>query len=72
MILDSKSGYSLLYNKERNRITIFLPQTIGTVETTVEPIVDRKTDVSEECLSLILKLVQYIFEKGDASDAWQV
>ena len=57
--------YGIMYNNWKNRITIFLPQTAETVETTAEPISDRKTEVSSEMLGFLLQMTKYIFEKKD-------
>ena len=57
--------YGLMYNNWKNRITIFLPQTAETVETSTEPITDRKTEVSSEMLGFLLQMTKYIFEKKD-------
>ena len=62
MIIED-GNYGLLYNSWKNRITIFLPQTAETVETTAEPIQERKTEVSSEMLGLLLMVTKYIFEK---------
>ena len=64
MIIED-GNYGLLYNSWKNRITIFLPQTAETVETTAEPIQERKTEVSSEMLGLLLMVTKYIFEKKD-------
>ena len=62
MIIEN-GNYALMYNSWKNRITIFLPQTAETVETTAEPIQERKTEVSSEMLGLLLMVTKYIFEK---------
>ena len=64
-MLIEDGNYALLYNNLKNRITIFLPQTAETVETTAEPICDRKTEVSSEMLGFLLQMTKYIFEKKD-------
>ncbi len=64
MIIED-GNYGLLYNNLKNRITIFLPQTAETVETTAEPIHDRKTEVTSEMLGFLLQMTKYIFEKKD-------
>ena len=64
MIIED-GDYGLLYNSWKNHITIFLPQTAETVETTAEPIHERKTEVSSEMLGLLLMVTKYIFEKKD-------
>lgn len=64
MIIED-GNYALLYNSWKNRVTIFLPQTAETVETTAEPIQDRKTEVKPEMLGFLLQMTKYIFEKKD-------
>lgn len=64
MIIED-GNYGLLYNNLKNRIIIFLPQTAETVETTAEPIHDRKTEVTSEMLGFLLQMTKYIFEKKD-------
>lgn len=64
-MLIEDGNYALLYNSLKNRITIFLPQTAETVETTAEPIQERKTEVSSEMLGFLLQMTKYIFEKKD-------
>ena len=63
MIIED-GNYALMYNSWKNRITIFLPQTAETVETTAEPIQERKTEVNSEMLGLLLMVTKYIFEKN--------
>lgn len=64
MIIED-GNYGLLYNSWRNRVIIYLPQTAETVETTAEPIQERKTEVTSEMLGLLLMITKYIFEKKD-------
>ena len=64
MIIED-GNYALMYNSGKNRITIFLPQTAETVETTAEPIQERKTEVTSEMLGFLLQMTKYIFEKKD-------
>lgn len=64
-MLIEDGNYALLYNSWRNRVIIFLPQTAETVETTAEPICDRKTEVTSEMLGFLLQMAKYIFEKKD-------
>lgn len=56
--------YALTYNKKRNYINILLPQTQATLETTAQPLNDRKTDVTEPELMVLLQVAMIIFEKG--------
>lgn len=56
--------YALIYDKRHNYINIFLPQTQGTLESTVRPLSDRRTDVTESELMVLLQIAKIIFEKG--------
>ena len=57
------NGYSLVYYKNRNQIVIGLPQTTKTLTNTLEPMVDRRTDVEESDLMCLLQVAQVIFCK---------
>ena len=58
-MIESK-GYTLIYDK--NRITITLPQIVGTVTTTTLPTTNRKAEMLTEELSMILSVVRFLFE----------
>lgn len=55
------NGYSLVYYKNRNQIVIGLPQTLRTMTNTIEPVVDRKVDVEDKDLAILLTTAQVIF-----------
>ena len=57
-------GYSLMYDEKHNRIIIGLPQTMETATNTIGQIADRRTDVSETDLIILLNIAQLIFHKG--------
>lgn len=61
-------GYLLMYDENHNRITINIPPTIETATDTVTPIADRRTDVSEKDLTVLLATAQLIFHKGLRKD----
>lgn len=61
-------GYSIEYIPNQNRIVIYLPQTYATVTNTVSPVEDRKTELSENDLVILLQMVRYMF-KGDMENA---
>ena len=61
-------GYSLMYDKKHNRIVIGIPLTMETATDTVTPIADRRTDVSEMDLIVLLSVAQRIFRKGIRKD----
>lgn len=54
--------YTLIYYKYRNEIKISLPQTAKTMENTVAPISNRRTDIMVYEEAAILELVKRIFE----------
>ena len=58
-------GYCLTYDKNHNRISIGLPQTFETVNSTYEQILDRITDVEEKDLLVLLNVVKLIFYKAE-------
>lgn len=58
-------GYALSYEKSRNKISICLPQTIYTTTNTIEPVIDRRVDVEEEDLAIILGVAMAIFNKKE-------
>lgn len=55
-------GYTLVYEKLKNKIVVVLPQTEATITTTAGPITKRKVDVPEWALAIILQTVKYVFE----------
>lgn len=57
--------YALTYEKKRNYINIFLPQTQSTLESTARPLSDRRTDVAESDLMVLLQVAMIIFEEGE-------
>lgn len=61
-------GYSLMYDENHNRIVIGLPQTWKTLTNTFDPVVDRRTDVSETDLIVLLNIAQLIFHKDIRMD----
>lgn len=64
----TSDGYSLIYDKNINKIAILLPQTWETLTNTCNPIVDRRTDVQETDLWALLNVAQLIFHKGVRED----
>lgn len=61
----SSDGYCLTYYKNKNQIVICLPQTYETVRNTYEQVVDRRTDVGEMDLLVLLEIAKLIFWKGE-------
>ena len=62
MITDD--GYSLVYDKKRNCIVIGLPPTLETATDTATKIADRRTDVKEADLTVLLGVTELIFHKA--------
>jgi hypothetical protein len=60
----TSDGYCLTYNKPQNRIVICLPQTYETATNTYEQVADRRTDVMEIDLTVLLEITKLIFHKG--------
>ena len=63
----SSEGYGICYERNHNRIIINLPPTSQTVTNTVEQLVHRKVDLTDNDLILLLNIVQYIC-KGNYHD----
>ena len=61
-------GYALTYHKSRNQIVISLPQTYATITNTVEQPVDRRTDIEEADLAILLNIAKLIFYKEERED----
>lgn len=61
------NGYSLVYYKNRNQIVIGLPQTRETLTNTLEPVVDRRVDVEDKDLAILLIATQTIFLNGTST-----
>lgn len=57
----TNNGYSLVYYKNRNQIVIGLPQTWGSLTNTINLVADRKVDVEEKELTILLAVTQAIF-----------
>ena len=64
----TSDGYCLTYYKNKNQIVICLPQTAETVTDTYEQVVDRRTDVVEIDLLVLLNIAKLIFHKGERKD----
>ena len=61
----TNSGYSLVYYKNRNQIVIGLPQTEKTLTNTLDSVVDRRVDVEDKELAILLTTTQAIFLNGE-------
>ena len=59
----SSDGYGIMYERNQNRIVIDLPSTAKTATNTVEQIVERKVDLTDDDLILILEMAQYICKR---------
>ena len=60
----TSDGYCLTYYKNKNKIVISLPQTYETATNTYEQVVDRRTDVMETEMLVLIEIVKLIFHKG--------
>lgn len=67
MLLTS-DGYSLTYYKNRNQIVIGLPQTWSSLTNTLQPVVDRRIDVTEQELDILLRITKLIFLNKERSE----
>ncbi len=56
-------NYSLLYDKPHNKIVISLPQTPETPTNTISPVENRRIDVDEKELGVILAFAMKCFEE---------
>ena len=56
----ASDGYSIVYDKKVNQITIILPPTDETARDTVTQRVKRKTELSSEELQLLLEVAKYV------------
>lgn len=56
-------GYSVRYVPKDNQIIITLPQTFKTINNTIQMVTDRKMDITDDDLGLIMSLVKYICER---------
>lgn len=63
----TSNGYSITYYKNRNQIVITLPQTWKTLTNILEPVVDRKVDVEDKDLAILLTAAQAIFLNGTST-----
>lgn len=61
----SMGDYSLFYHPNANQISILLPQSHKTTYYTTQPTADRRTDVTDDELFLVLAMVKSIFEKKE-------
>lgn len=66
--LTTKDGYSITPEPQRNRIVINLPQTVATATNTMWPTEDRKSELSDSELALILQMVRSLFKEENARD----
>ncbi len=56
----SSDGYGIMYERNHNRIVIHLPPTEQTTRSTVEQIAERKVDLTNEDLILLLQIAKHI------------
>lgn len=58
-------GYSIMQEPKKNRIIINLPQTVATMNTTVEPLSQRYLTITAEQEAVILGIVKAMYEGGE-------
>lgn len=63
----TSNGYNLVYDKKHNLITISLPQTWRKLTNTFKPVVNRRIDVEEKDLAILLTAAQAIFLNGTST-----
>ena len=56
-------GYSVKYVPKDNQIIITLPQTFKTITNTVQMVTDRKMDITDDDLCLLVAVTKYICER---------
>lgn len=61
-------GYSIRQEIVNNRIVITLPQTWSTMSNTVNPICNRKLELSESDEVMLLSLIRYIYENQEDNE----
>ena len=62
------NGYAIMYEKNRNRIIISLPQTMKTATNTVSEVRVRKTEFTETELAAILFAVKTVAEHPEEAE----
>ena len=56
-------GYSAEYYPQCNQIVITMPQTVKTITNTVQMVTDRKMDITDDDLCLLVAVTKYICER---------
>lgn len=67
MIVDT-DGYGIVYNRKANRIVVTLPQTVETLVGTTVPFRNRKVDIEDRDMMLILATARMVFEREEQED----
>ena len=67
-MIATSDGYSLVYNRNKNSIQINLPQTSVTLQDTISPIGNRRTEISEGEEAVILGIVRKIFNVEETNN----
>ena len=65
-------GYALRQEIINNRIVITLPQTWSTISNTVNPICNRKLELSESDEVMLLSLIRYIYENQEDNECQNI
>ena len=61
--IQSQDDYLITYYKKENKVVIMLPQTMETITNTRTPKSDRRVDVNDNELTLLLNVARLIFNK---------
>lgn len=69
MLIDG--DYSIMYRRTKNEITIYLPPTIETLNNTLDLPVDRRVNIPDGDLLLLLRVAKLICSK-ELDDAKQL
>lgn len=56
-------GYSAEYYPHSNQIVITMPQTVKTITNTVQIVANRKVDITDDDLCLLVEMTKYICER---------
>lgn len=62
-MITTADGYTAIYSRQSNQIIIYLPQTVETLTNTVSMVGNRKTDIGDSDLMVLIELARYICER---------
>lgn len=61
----SHDGYAIVHYRNRNQIVITMPQTAQTLTNTIGIVRNRKIDLTDADLAILLELTRYLCERGE-------